>query len=53
MRTKLHTLECDEEDLMGLPDYRLPVRLAHNRHAMPSRKAYALHYIVRACVRAG
>ena len=30
MKAKLHTLECDEEDLIELPDTWIPVRLEHN-----------------------
>ncbi len=48
MKAKLHTLECDEEDLIELPDAWIPVRLEHNSYATPSRKAYTLYYLVRA-----
>ena len=47
MKAKLHTLECDEEDLIELPDAWIPVRLEHNSYATPSRKAYTLYYLVQ------
>ncbi len=48
MKAKLHALECDEEDLIELPDSWIPVRLEHNGYATPKRKAYTLYYLVRA-----
>jgi len=48
MKAKLHTLECDEEDLIDLPESWIPVRLEHNGYATPARKAYTLYYFERA-----
>jgi len=48
MKAKLHTIECDEEDLIELPENWIPVRLDHNGYATPSRKAYTLYYLERA-----
>ena len=48
MKAKLHALDCDEEDLIELPDSWIPVRLEHNGYARPNRKAYTLYYLVRA-----
>jgi hypothetical protein len=48
MKAKLHTIECDEEDLIELPDHWIPVRLDHNGYATPSRKSYTLYYLERA-----
>ncbi len=48
MKAKLHTLECDEEDLIDLPETWIPVRLEHNGYATPARKAYTLYYFERA-----
>jgi len=44
MKAKLHTTECDEEDLIELPENWIPVRLDRNGFATPSRKAYTLYY---------
>jgi hypothetical protein len=48
MKATLHTLECDEKDLIELPDTWIPVRLEHNSYATPNRKAYTLYYLVQA-----
>jgi len=48
MKAKLHTIECDEEDLIELPDHWIPVRLDHNVYSTPSRKAYTLYCLERA-----
>jgi len=48
MKAKLHMIECDEEDLIELPDAWIPVRLEHNGYATPSCKAYTLYYLERA-----
>jgi len=48
MKAKLHTIECDEEDLIDLPESYIPVRLEHNGYATKSRKAYTLYYLERA-----
>lgn len=48
MKAKLHCIECDEEDLIELPDSWIPVRLEHNAYATPARKAYTLYYLERA-----
>ena len=48
MKAKLHPIECDEEDLIQLPDYWISVRLDHNVYSTPSRKAYTLYYLERA-----
>lgn len=48
MKAKLHTVECDEEDLIELPENWIPVRLDHNGYATPARKAYTLYYFERA-----
>ena len=45
MKAKLHTIECDEEDLIELPENWVPVRLEHNAFATPARKAYTLYYL--------
>ena len=47
MKAKLHTLECDEEDLIELPESWVPVRLEHNSYATPNRKAFTLYYLAR------
>jgi len=48
MKAKLHTIDCDEEDLIELPESWIPVRLEHNGYSTPSRKAYTLFYLERA-----
>ena len=48
MKAKLHTIECDEEDLIELPETWIPIRLEHNAFATPARKAYTLYYLERA-----
>ncbi len=48
MKAKLHSIECDEEDLIDLPEIWIPVRLEHNGYATPVRKAYTLYYFERA-----
>ena len=48
LEATLHTRECDEEDLIELPDGWMPVRLEHNSYAAPSRKAHTLYHLVRA-----
>jgi len=48
MKAKLQRVECDEEDLIELPDSWVPVRLEHNSYATPARKAYTLYYLERA-----
>jgi len=48
MKAKLHTLECDEKDLIELPDHWIPVRLDHNVYPTRSHKAYTLYYLERA-----
>ncbi len=47
MKAKLHTIECDEEDLIELPEAWIPVRLDHNGYATRARKAYTLYYFER------
>src|SRR5437016_13229328 len=49
MKAKLQTIECDAEDLIELPEDWIPVRLDLNGYATPSRKAYTLYYLRRAC----
>ncbi len=48
MKAKLQRVECDEEDLIEVPDSWIPVRLEHNAYATPARKAYTLYYLERA-----
>ena len=48
MKAKLQRVECDEEDLIEVPDSWIPVRLEHNAYATPTRKAYTLYYLERA-----
>lgn len=48
MKAMLHTLECDEEDLIDLPETWIPVRLEPNGYATSARKAYTLYYFERA-----
>lgn len=48
MEAKLRTIECDEEDLIDLPESYIPVPLEHNGYATKSRKAYRLYYLERA-----
>ncbi len=47
MRTKLHQIECNREELLDLPDAWIPVRFEHNEYQTPLRKAYALHRLER------
>src|SRR5438445_8448159 len=37
MKAKLQRVECDEEDLIEVPDSWIPVRLEHNAYATPAR----------------
>jgi len=48
MKARLHRIECEEGDLLDLPDTWIPVRLEHNGYATPPRKAYTLYYLERA-----
>ncbi|HYS99826.1 MAG TPA: hypothetical protein VEO20_04095 [Thermoplasmata archaeon] len=48
MKAKLQRVECDEEDLIELPESWIPVRLEHNSYATTARKAYTLYYLQRA-----
>ncbi len=48
MKAKLHRIDCDEEDLIELPETWIPVRLDHNAYETPTRKAYTLYYLERA-----
>ena len=48
MKAKLHSIECDAEDLIELPESWIPVRLEQNGYATPSRKAYTLYFLERA-----
>ncbi len=48
MKAKLHRIECDEDDLIDLPESWIPVRLEPNGYATPVRKAYTLYYLERA-----
>ncbi|HKW42709.1 MAG TPA: hypothetical protein VJP06_00855 [Thermoplasmata archaeon] len=48
MKAKLHSIECDAEDLIEMPENWIPVRLDTNGYATPARKAYTLYYLERA-----
>ena len=48
MKATLHCIECDEGDLLDLPDGWIPVRLEPNGYPTPPRKAYTLYYLERA-----
>ena len=48
MKAKLHQIECDEDELLEIPDTWIPVRLEHNEFATPERKAYTLYVLERA-----
>ena len=47
MKAKLHQIECDEGELLELPDHWIPVRLEHNDYATPQRKAFTLYVLER------
>jgi len=48
MKVTLHRIECDEGDLLELPETWIPVRLEPNGYANPMRKSYTLYYLERA-----
>lgn len=48
MKVTLHRIECDEGDLLDLPETWIPVRLEPNGYANPTRKSYTLYYLQRA-----
>ncbi len=48
MKARLHWIECEEGDLLDIPDSWIPVRLEHNGYATPPRKGYTLYYLERA-----
>ncbi len=47
MKAKLHQIECDEGELVDIPDGWIPVRLEHNGYATPQRKAFTLYVLER------
>lgn len=48
MKAKLHQIECNEDEVLELPEDWIPVRLEHNEYATPNRKAYTLYVLARA-----
>ncbi len=48
VKAKLRQIEGDEDELLGIPDNWIPVRLMDNEVATPSRKAFALYLLQRA-----
>lgn len=48
MKATLHRIECDEGDLLDLPDNWIPVRLEPNGYATPPRKTFTLYFLERA-----
>lgn len=48
MKVKLHEVECDEDELLEIPEAWIPVRLEHNGYATPRRKAFTLYYLEKA-----
>ena len=48
MKATLHLIECDEGDLLDLPETWIPVRLEHNGYATPARKSFTLYFLERA-----
>lgn len=48
MKAKLHQIECNEDELVELPDAWIPVRLEHDEYQTPLRKSYTLYYLERA-----
>jgi hypothetical protein len=47
MKAKLHQIECDEGELVDIPDGWIPVRLEHNDYATRQRKAFTLYVLER------
>ncbi len=47
MKAKLRQIECNEDELLEIPEDWIPVRLEHNEYATPSRKAYTLYVLQR------
>ncbi len=47
MKVKLHEIECNEGELLDIPDSWIPVRLEHDGYATPARKAYTLCVLER------
>jgi len=48
MKAKLRQVECNEDELVDIPDNWIPVRLERNEFATPLRKMYILHVLERA-----
>ncbi len=48
MKVKLHEIDCDENELLDIPETWIPVRLEHNGYATPPRKAFTLYYLEKA-----
>ena len=48
MKVKLHEIECDEDDLLEIPESWIPVRLEPNGYAMPHRKAFTPYSLEKA-----
>ncbi len=48
MKVKLRQVQCDEEELLELPDNWIPVCLEHNMYPTSSRKDYTLYVLERA-----
>ena len=48
MKAKLRQIECDEDELLEIPENWILVRLEQNEHATPNRKAHTLYVLQRA-----
>ncbi len=48
MKAKPHPIECDEDELLEIPDTWIPVRLEPNEYATPEREAFTLCVLERA-----
>jgi hypothetical protein len=48
MKAKLRQVECNEDELVDLPETWIPVRLEHNEYATPLRKTYTLYVLEQA-----